>query len=104
MAQFDIYRNPNPETQACIPYLLDVQADLLDVLATHVVIPLHTTASMPKPARHLNPTLEINGEKLVLSTAELAGVPAAMLGKPIGNASPYREDIIAALDFVFTGI
>jgi len=104
MAQFDIYPNPNAETQACIPYLLDVQADLLDVLATRVVIPLHTTASMPKPARHLNPTLKINNEKLVLSTAELAGVPTAMLGKPIGNASKYRDDIITALDFVFTGI
>jgi len=104
MAQFDVYLNPNAESNRSIPYLLDVQADLLDVLATRIVIPLHTMASMPKPARHLNPTLEINGEKFVLSTAELAGVPTAMLGKPIDNLKAYREDMIAALDFVFTGI
>jgi len=40
----------------------------------------------------------------VLSTAELAGIPTAMLGKPTDNLKAYREDIIAALDFVFTGI
>ncbi len=104
MAQFDVYLNPNPETKGYIPCLLDVQADLLDVLATRVVIPLHTIKSIPKPARHLNPVFEINGEKLVLSTAELAGVSASMLGEPVCNISTQREDIIAALDFVFTGI
>ena len=55
MAQFDVYLNPTTETSHNIPYLVDVQADLLDVLATRIVIPLHTMASMPKPARHLNP-------------------------------------------------
>ena len=94
-----------PESnQPQYPYLLDVQTDLLDVLATRIVIPLHTMASMPKPARHLNPIFEITGEKFVLSTAELAGIPTAMLGKPIDNLKTYREDMIAALDFVFTGI
>ncbi len=104
MAQFDVYLNPNAETNRNIPYLLDVQADLLDVLATRVVIPLHTIASMPKPARHLNPILEISGEKFVLSTAELAGIPTAMLGKPLENLNAYQKDIVAALNFMFTGI
>lgn len=40
MAQFDVYRNANPATRARIPYLLDVQLDLLDPLATRVVVPL----------------------------------------------------------------
>ena len=104
MAQFDVYLNPNAESNRNIPYLLDVQADLLDVLATRTVIPLHTLASMPKPARHLNPIFEIRGEKFVLSTAELAGIPTAILGKPIDNLKAHREGMIAALDFVFTGI
>jgi len=103
MAQFDLYRNPNLETNAFIPYLLDLQADLLDVLATRVVAPLHTLESISKPLRHLNPVLEINGEKFVLSTAELAGVSTAVLGDPAGNAQNCRDEIIAALDFVFTG-
>ena len=38
MAQFDVYHNPNPATRKTIPYLLDVQADLLDAMATRVVV------------------------------------------------------------------
>ena len=40
MAQFDVYLNPNAATRKIIPYLLDVQADLLDTLSTRVVVPL----------------------------------------------------------------
>ncbi|PIW46612.1 MAG: plasmid maintenance protein CcdB [Zetaproteobacteria bacterium CG12_big_fil_rev_8_21_14_0_65_54_13] len=104
MAQFDVYRNPNPDTNTFIPYLLDVQADLLDVLATRVVAPLHTPESIAKPLRHLNPVLDIDGENFVLSTAELAAVSAGILGKPTGSVRSYRDEIIAALDFLFTGI
>ena len=32
MAKFDVYLNPNPDTRKPIPYLLDVQAELLDAL------------------------------------------------------------------------
>lgn len=104
MAQFDVYLNRNPETSSYIPYLLDVQAELLDVLATRVVVPLYKLDSMPKPARHLNPVFEINGEKLVLSTAELAGVPMGILGEVVCNVASDRDKIIAALDFLFTGV
>jgi len=104
MAQFDIYRNPNPESNTIIPYLLDVQADLLDVLVTRVVAPLHTMASISKPLRHLNPIVEVNGERFVLSTAELAAISAGILGESAGNVRSSRDEIIAALDFVFTGI
>ena len=34
MAQFDVYRNPNPATRGRIPFVLDVQAALLESLAT----------------------------------------------------------------------
>jgi len=104
MAQFDVYRNPNPETNIQIPYLLDLQADLLELLNTRVVAPLHTQASISAPIRHLNPILEVGGQKLVLSTAELAAVPVGALGEQVGNAKDYRDDVIASLDFVFTGI
>jgi len=104
MAQFDVYRNSNPETNTYIPYLLDVQADLLDVLSTRVVVPLHTLKSIARPMRHLNPVLEINGDQFVLSTAEMAAIRAASLGEPVDNVKDCRDSVIAALDFVFTGI
>jgi toxin CcdB len=104
MAQFDVYRNANPETSVIIPYLLDVQAGLLERLATRSVIPLYRADVMPRPVQHLHPVFVVMGERLVLSTAELAGIPRSMLGEPVGSLSEQRAEIVAALDFVFAGI
>lgn len=103
MAQFDLYRNPNPETSEAIPYLLDVQAELLHNLATRVVVPLYTATASGKAAAHLNPVVSFGKETLVLSTAELAGVAVNSLGERVGTLREHRQEIIAALDFLFTG-
>ena len=72
MAQFDVYRNPNPATRARAPFLLDVQAPLLEPLATRIVVPLcKLDAVGGKPAERLNPQFEIEGRKLVMLTQEL---------------------------------
>ena len=103
MAQFDVYSNPNPETKRAIPYLLDVQADMFDNLATRVVVPLVTVSAMGKAARHLNPQFKIKRTIVVMSTAELAGVNLNVLGDTVCSLKDQRSDIIAALDFLFTG-
>ena len=104
MAQFDVYLNPNVATRKSIPYLLDVQADLLDTLATRVVVPLILAEEMGLAAKHLNPQFKIKGEAVVMSTAELAGVPSRSLGDKVTTLKSKRDEIIAALDILFTGI
>ena len=103
MAQFDVYDNPNPATKQTIPYLLDIQADLLDNLTTRVVVPLITASAMGKAAKHLNTQFKIKRAVLVMSTAELAGVSVNMLGEKVCSLKQQRSEIIAALDFLFTG-
>lgn len=104
MAQFDVYLNPNPDTRKTIPYLLDVQTDLLDALATRVVVPLILAEEMGLAAKHLNPQFKIKGVVVVMSTAELAGVPNRSLGDKVASLKSKRDEIIAALDLLFTGI
>jgi toxin CcdB len=105
MAQFDVYRNANPATRARVPYLLDVQSDLLDTLATRVVVPLCKPEVLRgKLAERLNPVFEVEGRKMVLLTPELAGVSRKALGEKIENLADRRDSIIAALDLVITGI
>lgn len=105
MAQFDVYRNANPATRARIPYLVDIQSDLLDPLATRVVVPLCKPEVLKgKLAERLNPVFEIEGRKMAMLTPELAGVSRKILGERIGNLSDERRSIIAALDLLFTGI
>ncbi|MDO8812536.1 MAG: CcdB family protein [Gallionella sp.] len=104
MAQFDVYLNPNAATRKDIPYLLDVQSDLLDTLATRVVVPLVFAEEMGIAAKHLNPKFKIKGTVVVMSTAELAGISNRSLGNKIASLMNKRDEIIAALDLLFTGI
>jgi toxin CcdB len=104
MAQFDVYLNPNTATCKAIPYLLDIQADLLDTLSTRVVVPLILEEEMGLAAKHLNPQFKVKGIAVVMSTAELAGVSNRSLGDKVTSLKNKRDEIIAALDLLFTGI
>lgn len=104
MAQFDVYLNPNADTRDAVPFLLDVQAELLDMLATRVVVPLVVSEEMVLAAKHLNPQFKIKGIAVVMSTAELAGVPNRALGDKVTSLKHKRDEIVAALDMLFTGI
>ena len=103
MAQFDVYTNPNPVTKLAIPYLLDIQTDLLNNLATRVVIPLYTVSTMGKAAKHLNIQFSIKRTTVMMSTAELAGVAVNSLGDKVCSLKEHRNEIIAAIDFLVTG-
>ncbi len=103
MAQFDVFENPNEETKQAIPFLLDVQADLLDVLSTRVVVPLIAASAMGKAIKHLNPQFTIRNTTVFMSTAELAGISVRSMGEKVGSLKDQRHEIIAALDFLFTG-
>lgn len=104
MAQFDVYFNPNADTRDAIPFVLDVQADLLDTLATRVVVPLVLAEEMRLAAKHLNPQFKIKGMAVVMSTAELAGVSKRSLDDKVLSLKNKRDEIITALDLLFTGI
>ncbi len=100
MAQFDVYCNINPISLEEIPYLLDIQADLLSGLSTRVVVPL---TRQSKNIQHLNPLFEINGEKVVMLTQELSGVDKNILGDKVCSLMGRRSEIIATLDFLVSG-
>jgi toxin CcdB len=58
---------------------------------------------MGKAAQHLNPLLTVGQTEVVMSTAELAGIPTRLLGQKVGSLADRRGEIIAALDFLFSG-
>ena len=105
MAQFDVHPNPEPGQKDKIPFLLALQCDLLGGLNTTVVAPLYDAglANRP-PLRGLNPLFEVAGRRVVMVAQELAGVPLKRLPPALGSLAAEREAIVAALDFLFTGV
>ena len=103
MARHDVYRNASRQSSAEIPYLLDVQADLLKDLASRVVVPLVTLAALPKPMVRLNPVFTVDGRKVVMATTDIAGVPLAVLGPKVSSLAEESAAITGAIDFLLTG-
>lgn len=100
MAQFDVYLNTNAASKERVPYLLDIQHDLLENLSTRIVIPL---LGNMKPLSHLNPSVKINGVRVYLSTAEMASIPRGVLGEKVASLHDERQQILDAVDFLITG-
>jgi len=98
MARYDIY--PSFVGKG---FLLDVQTDLLDGLATRTVVPLRPVYSDTKLIKRLNPIFTIDGERFALFTHLIVSVPATQLREPKTNAMNRHDDIRAALDMLFLG-
>lgn len=103
MRQFDIVENKNTATRDLVPYLLVLQADLFEDLATQVVAPLMSAERYGPRLDWLNPSVMVAESEYVVSMPELAGVPTSILGDRVASAASHREDLISALDFLFTG-
>ncbi|NOT17152.1 MAG: CcdB family protein [Sulfuriferula sp.] len=105
MAQFSVYRNKDKGTQAHTPLLLDVQSDLIIDLTTRVVIPLRLVTTLNgKVMQTLIPLCEIENSIYAAMTPQLAGISIKQLGEKVADLSQQRDDIIAALDLLLTGI
>lgn len=105
MAQYDVYINPNPQTRKLSPYLVDLQSDYVSSLETRLVAPLVPVENRQRPIRRLHPVVNIEGQKYFILMQEMAGAPKQVLsGEPVANISAASYDIIAAVDFLVTGI
>lgn len=105
MAQCCAYQNQNPATRKQFPLLLDIQSDLLDQLRTTVVIPLCPSEAVAHMTiSKLNPVLEVNGGAYTAITQDMAGIDRKQLGQAVSDLTAYRADIIAAIDFMLSGI
>ena len=105
MPQVSVYKNKNPKTRSTYPYLVDVQSDLLSDLGTRVVVPLvKRTGSTKKPIKSLMPVVSVDGQEFIMMVPLLAGIGKGELGTPVASAAQHRGEVVAALDFLITGI
>lgn len=97
MARYDVY--PGAPGRGL---LLDCQADVLDHLASRVVVPLMPTAKV-EPVPRLNPLLTVNGQTLVMATHLIFAIPLERLQRPVANLEAEHYTIMDALDMLTTG-
>ncbi|WP_257310070.1 CcdB family protein [Geothrix fuzhouensis] len=104
MVSYSVFRNPNPGTNTAIPFLLDVQSEVLSMLGTRLVVPLYRTdAANVHTMSRLTPVVDFQGQPLVAIVPELAGIPRRELGAIAGDLLSSRGEILAAMDLLLTG-
>ena len=105
MRRFDVFRNADRASAKFIPFLLLLQSELLDEMPTRVVAPLVSPNALSgPPAKMLNPEFEIEGQRVVMLTQQLAGVNVQRLKTRVAHLADRHDDIVRALDFLFSGV
>lgn len=105
MAQFDVFTNPSPTTRRLFPYIVDIQSQYLDELATRIVIPLGKASAFANTSmKGLTPVITFQDEKLLLLTLQVSSLPRNKLSDRIGTLAHFRTEIMNALDFAIFGI
>jgi toxin CcdB len=107
MAQFDVYRNSGTYT-GIVPYLVDVQSDILSNFDTRVVIPLQSadfirSENITVIAR-LNPAFTVCDTEVFLAPQQMAAVHKRELGSKVDTLEAMRMEIFSALDVLAGGI
>jgi toxin CcdB len=102
MAKFDVYRFA--PRGAGFTLVADVQAKLLDGLATRVAAPLYPLKAKDKPILRLNPVAVIEGQRYYLAIQEMSALRVKALGARVASLEAQRDEIIAAIDFLITGV
>ncbi|HEY5301262.1 MAG TPA: CcdB family protein [Acetobacteraceae bacterium] len=101
--QFGVYRNAG-ETSDYAPYLLDVQANLLDDLDTRVVVPLVKAALFGRRAGRLHPSFTLDGETLIAATHLIAAIRRVELGERLFRLEEQRDAVVMAMDVLLSGV
>jgi len=104
MAQWDVYPNPSTRLREEIPFLVDLQSDLLGGLDTRLVAPL-ARSRVPRAAlpRRLCPEFTVEGASVILLPQESGAIDARLLKGRVASLKAQSHEIVDALDAVVSG-
>ena len=103
MAQYDVFHNPSATGKDGIPYVVVVQSDLLDSLATRMSIPLALLKFAGKVPTALCPIITVKGQRLHALAHYAAPLPVKLLRKPVDNVAAQASALVSAVDAVLSG-
>ncbi|WP_158742557.1 CcdB family protein [Acidisphaera sp. L21] len=99
--QHDVFVNPGPRTRLTQPYLAVLQSDVAEGLQ-RFVCPLFVPHAAMRTKTVL--VVHVHNADYLLPLEQMTAFPTRHLRRPVGSIAAYRDDIVAALDWLFTGI
>ena len=104
MAQYDVYPNPSRSATEGMPYVVVIQSNLLDALATRLTMPLAVSDPSMTTPTSLCPVVMVKGKRFNALAHFAAPLPAKMLRRPVANVAAQSSALVLAMDAVLSGI
>ena len=104
MAQYDVFINPSRSASDGIPYVVVIQSDLLDALATRMTMPVAVFDPATRVPTALCPVIVVKGKRLHALAHYAAPLPAKLLKRPVDNVAAQAGSLVSAMDAVLSGI
>jgi toxin CcdB len=104
VSQYDVFENPIPRARSAFPFVAILQSELADTGRDRMVAPLVPRARMPGVSGRLTPIVKVLNVEHVLLVPRMAPVGITDLRSFKGQLAPYRDQIVAAIDFLFLGV
>jgi toxin CcdB len=104
MAQYDVYPNPSRSASEGMPYVVVIQSDLLDALATRLTMPLAMADTSINTPTSLCPVVMVKGQRFNALAHFAAPLPAKLLRRPVANVAAQGSALVSAMDMVLSGV
>jgi toxin CcdB len=104
MTQFDVFANPVARSRSAYPFVVVLQADVALGGLERAVAPVAPRGAFPVLTGRLTPVLTIERVEFVLLVTSVTTIPVRGLGRAIVSLADRRDDILAAIDYLFFGV
>jgi toxin CcdB len=104
MTQFDVFANPIAEIRRAYPFVVVLQSDLVWNVREPIVAPVVPRQLLSTIAGRLAPIVAFNGSEHVVLVPALMGVASRDLTQRHGSLVSARNEMMAAIDYLFFGV
>lgn len=102
--QFDAFINPIIAARRAYPFVIVLQSDFAQGVRDQIVAPLVPRESLSKVTGRLTPTVLMDSSEYVVLVPALAAVRRRDLGQNVGSLATARNELLAAIDYLFFGV
>ena len=104
MTQFEVFANPIARARSSYPFVVMLPADVARGGRERAVAPVAPRAAFPVIAGRLTPLMTIERDEFVLLVTSVTSIPMQSLGRAVASLGDRRDEILAAIDYLFFGV
>ncbi|MEJ1158750.1 CcdB family protein [Prosthecomicrobium sp. N25] len=102
MRQFEVFPNPDKNTEEVIPYVVVLRHDRFADIPLVLIAPLIDFRER-RPYPELCPVVTIAGRVCFVAITDMASISPRHLGRPVAFIQAEHERILRALDLLICG-